>query len=132
MQPTKSEMNAIIETLHQNNMDATEIHGVISTAWGAIISVRRIREIAKEFKDGVRNSFERKFGSGRPSDPVKEDVTPLIMQHIIEDNGITIRELAQIYDISKDMVWRILTKYSKMKTNLLPFLMLRWKQLLLK
>ena len=99
---TDSEMYAVIETL-------TNIHDIIKNAWGEdTIKLRRIQVICKEFREGRRNSFERKAGSGRKKDPLRVENINNIKNLIEQDSKPTTRQIADQMELSKDMVLRIL------------------------
>ena len=55
-------------------------------------------------------------GSGCPLDDDRELLCISIRQNIMDDNGITIREIAEEYDIDKTMVWRILKRDLNMRS----------------
>ena len=108
MIPTTNEINCVIETLRRNGIKSTQIHEIITTAWGDILSIRRIQEIAKSFSDGTRNEFIRKEGSGRKSSDLRVEITSKVKEQLEENNKLTIRELSEEFDTSKDTIYRIL------------------------
>ena len=69
-------VNFFIATLVKNNFKAHEIHKLLTTAWGEDVkSLRRVQEIAKEVKDGERETCKRRDGSGRRiSTSTKENI----------------------------------------------------------
>lgn len=95
--------------MRRNDMKYTQIHNMITTAWGNIISLRRVQTIAKEYEDGTRQQLMRKEGSGRRKSDERINTAELI-QNDIEDNGgkITVRELAEKHGLSKDTTHRII------------------------
>jgi len=61
------DINLIIETLRRNEYKASDIHSIIATAWGEDkISLRRVQEVSKQYKEGVKVDFGKKAGSGTP------------------------------------------------------------------
>ena len=74
------------------------------------ISIRRIRDVCQEFRDGRRTSFGRKSGS-RPSisDSRRENVEA-VDQMINNDPHLTLREIARNLEISHTIVQRILVE----------------------
>ena len=66
MEINARDVNLIIETLRRNNYKSTDIHRILTTAWGdEVISVRQVQRISKEYEDGNRVDFKRKPDSGK-------------------------------------------------------------------
>ena len=64
MEFTQDRIMFLIETLH--DMKASEIHRIIENRWPNEISMRRVQEIVKSFKDGHVQCFGRAPGQSRP------------------------------------------------------------------
>ena len=109
MEVSSRDCYLLIETMRRNDMKCTQIHNMITTAWGNIISLRRVQTIAKEYGDGTRQQLMRKEDSGRRKSDERINTEELI-QNDIEDNGgkITVRELAEKHGLSKDTTHRII------------------------
>ena len=98
MEIQKQDINLLVETLRRNDYSAADIHRVISTAWGDnIVSLRRVQQIAKEFKEGKRKSFERAEGSGREKTEERSEKVAAIRHDMEEDSKTTSREIALKY-----------------------------------
>ena len=114
MNVTAHDISVIAETLRRNNFSSAEIHRVMCTAWGDVISLRRTQEIAKEFKDGTRTSLDRAEGSGRPVSRERTELVQRIKQDVEEDPHLSCRTLAALHEINHRMVYDILTVDLKM------------------
>lgn len=110
MEPTKHDINVFIHGLTMNNLTAAQIYRYIQTAWGNIISERRVREIAQEFANGDRTSYERTRGSGRQKTQKRLDLIDQVDEAITEDPHLSSRTLARMFDSSPSMIYRILTE----------------------
>lgn len=104
-------MMFLIESLRRCDMKGSEIHSILTRSWpDDAPSLRRVQQIMKEIRDGVRQTFERSHGSGRRSSDLRNDNIALIAQEIAEDNNLTVVELANMFDLSESMTYRILTE----------------------
>ena len=111
MELSTADVNMLVETLRRNDFKATEIHSIIAKAWGEeVITGRQVQRIAKEFAEGRRTSFGRKEGSGRKRDPARERYAADIENALRENHKCTVRQLAETFDISHDMVHTIITE----------------------
>lgn len=109
MEVTKDKLYFAIETARRNNMNASEIHEFIDNAWpGECPSVRHIRRLSKEFRDGERDTFERLPGSGRKQTETRKENVDEVRILIEEDSSITINQISARLDISHSMVQRII------------------------
>lgn len=109
MEISSRDINVIIETSRRNGLNATEIHQFIVNAWGEnLISLRRVQEITKAYREGTKDNFERVTGSGRPKSESRVQSVDDIRKAIEDDPCLTSRELSDIFQISKDTVLRIL------------------------
>lgn len=101
----------LIESLRRNGMSATEIHSILETAWPVEApSLRRVQTIVKEFNDGERTRFGRTFGSGRRKSDDRVRATEQVEEILIEDCSRTVRDLAEMSDLPKSTVHRIITE----------------------
>ena len=92
-------------------MKGTEIHQIIVNAWpNEALSLRRVQEILKDYKDEQRTSFSRQPGSGRQKSDQRLEGVELIAMAIEEDCTRTVRDLAYDLDMETTMVHRILTE----------------------
>lgn len=112
----RRDLYVIIETLRKNGLSGTKIESVITTAWGEIISLRRIQDIMKEFKSGERNTFDRDLGSGRPMSDKRLNLVDTIRQEIIDNPHISCRDLATLHDTSYCMIHNIVSNDLGMKS----------------
>lgn len=111
MQCTKENLYFAIETLRRNDMNASEIYSMLSIAWpNDCLSERRIREVCQQMRDGERDNFTRKQGSGRKkSDKRMESVAAV--QHVLEeDSTLSVQRISSILEIPHTMTQRILNE----------------------
>ena len=99
-----SHCHFLIESLRRCNYNATEIHGVISNAWPEEApSLKRVQVLVKEFTESTRQrsnsrkSDERNIAAEQVKDTIEEDSTR------------TVRDIADLVDITKTTVHGILT-----------------------
>ena len=61
MNATTDQVNFFIATLAKNDYKATEIHELLSFAWGEenVIKLRQVQTLARDFKSGERCDFTR-------------------------------------------------------------------------
>ena len=103
------ELNILVETLRRNNFNGTAIHEMITTAWRPDkVTLRWVKRLSKEFKDGERNNFHRAAGSGRPRDPKRQEYCEIIRVDLEADRKATTRQLAMKYNLSREMVRHII------------------------
>lgn len=110
MEIKSSDVNLIVETLRRAQFKGTQIHNIISTAWGDVISVRRVQKIMKEFEDGERTDFDRQLGSGRLKSQKRVDLIPLISEELATNKRLTCMELALMFDTNHRMIYDIITQ----------------------
>ena len=110
------EINVIVATLARNRKKGTEIHDIITTAWGNIISLRRVQQLTKEYQEEERADFERKDGSGRPKSSKRLEIVPLIREALNANKGATCEELAQRFNTNHRMVYDVITEELSMRS----------------
>ena len=111
MEPTQRNLYCFIDGLRRNGLKASEIHRMIVRAFGEDkISERRVREVVQEFRDGVRESYDRCLGSGRQVSDKRTDLVDYVRAEIEMDQHISIRRLAAIHDTSYGVMYRIVTE----------------------
>lgn len=111
MEFTAEGMYFLIETHRRCNTKCTEIHRILSTAWpDDCPSVRRIQQIVKEFEDGTRNTYSQARGQGRPTSELRNNSIERVEAAIQNDNALSLRELAEMLDLSESMIHRILSE----------------------
>lgn len=99
----------LIETLRRNGMKGTEAHRIITTAWpDENITVRHVQRLMKEFSDNKRTSFDRAGGSGRRKSELRENSITLIEEIINENSSLSVKDIADMLDLSFSMAHRIL------------------------
>ena len=81
------EINVIVATLARNRKKGTEIHDIITTAWGNVISLRRVQQLTKEYQEEQRADFKRKDGSGRQKSEKRLEIVPLIREALDANKG---------------------------------------------
>ena len=90
-------------------MKRTQVHEIIKTAWpDDTVTVRDIQRLMKEFSDGERNSFDRMDGSGRRVSDVRNEIISLVEESVNSNNSLSVRDIADMHDLSFGMVLRIL------------------------
>ena len=110
------EMNVIVATLARNRKKGTEIHGIITTAWGNVISLRRVQQLTREYQEEQRADFERKEGSGRQKSEKRLEIVPLIRDALDANKGATCEELAQRFNTNHRMVYDVITEELSMRS----------------
>ena len=110
MNAKQCDLNFFVATLTRNNYKASEIHRLLVESWGegSTLSLRRVQQIAKEFKEEERQSFERKEGSGRPRTSTTDDNIEIVKEMIEEDCHLSSIEIAAVIGIEETSVRRIL------------------------
>ena len=105
MECTKEKQYFLIESLRRNNMNASEIYEIVSIAWPEeCLSVRRIREICQDIRNGDRTDFNRTVGSGRKSSVLRLNSVGQVEQLIIDDPSMSVQRIAHYLQISHTMV----------------------------
>lgn len=124
---SQRDLNLLVETFRRLNYSAKETYKAITVAWGAsCIKLRRVQGIYSEFSKGERANLERKEGSGRKSDENKVEIIEMVKQHFEQGNQSTTRELAEKFNTSKDMIWRILVndlEFKCMSNRWVPYVL---------
>ena len=110
MERPQNELYFLILTLQKNNMKATEIHRIITNAHGNIISLRRIQDIATEFKSGERRRTSRAEGSGRPSSSSTDENANIIAEIVEADPHVSCKLVEDLTNIPTSSAHRILTE----------------------
>ena len=109
MEVTVKDIKVIIETLRRNEFKGTDIHNIITVAWGEDkISIRQVQRIMKEFEDNIRPNFERKEGSGRKKDPERIAKVGEVERLMVDNPKLTTREVGELLEMSHQMVFHIL------------------------
>lgn len=72
------------------------------------LSVRRVQQIAREFKDGDRDDVTRQVGSGRPRTLKTEANIRMVEEMVEADDGISYRAIAEATGIPKSTVFEIM------------------------
>ena len=101
-----------IQTMVKEGIEATEIHRILSDAWGInnVLSKRRVQHVAKEYRENDRMVCKRREGSGAPRMARVEQSVEHVQLLIQENPHISIQEISDITEISWSSVQRILTK----------------------
>lgn len=111
MEYTKDKAYFFIETLRRCGFSATDIQSHLETGWpDEAMKLRQVQQLVKEFKEGSRTSFERNHGSGRPESDLRKQSIDIVSNLIEEDNNRTVRDIAHLTEIDKNMVHRIITE----------------------
>ena len=112
MELTKEMRNCLIESLRRCDFKPQEIHNVLKTAWpNDSLCLQQVSKLCKEFREGDRNSFTRKNGSGRSKSERRDQSVEQVRAIIEQDNCLSYRSIAaQLDDVSESMVYRILTE----------------------
>ncbi len=111
MECTKEKMYFLIESLRRCNYTATKIHTILMQSWpDQSLSVRRIQELCKEFKEGNRCTFSRIDGSGRNYSDERYAKVEEIKRLIDDNNSLSTRAIARTVDITQSMAQRILSE----------------------
>ena len=80
---------------HSNTPNANEIHKIIETSWpDDCLSQRRVQRLCKEFKDGNRDSFERKDETGKTKSISRTENVEQVRQLLEEDSTLTVQRIA--------------------------------------
>lgn len=109
MEISKDKLYFLIESLRRCDFNATEIHGLINRSWPDYCpSVINIRKRCQEFREGTRNSFERKEGSGRAKSDSRTENVDAVLALIEEDSSLTLRHIGERLQISHTIVERII------------------------
>lgn len=109
MECTKDRQYFLIESLRRNDMNATEVHNIISRAWPEeCLSVVQIRKIMRDFNTGDRETFKRKDGSGRRKSEHRLENINAVRELLDEERNLTEEQIARRLEISNSMVHRIL------------------------
>ena len=116
MEVKSREINIIVETLRRNNYRGTEIHSIITAAWGDVITVRRVQQIMKEYATDRRQDFDRELGSGGVKSQKRLDLVPLVRDELSENKRLTCNELAIMFDTNVRMIHHIITDDLDMKS----------------
>ena len=75
-----------------------------------MVTLRRVQQIAKEFKEGNRDSFDRAEGSGRPSTSTSDENVERVRLIIENDCRLRCTAIANVTGIPARSVNRILSK----------------------
>ena len=107
---SKENLYFLIETLRRNGMKASAIHNIMNEAWPEdSFSERHVRKLVQEFRDGNRDSFTRKQGSGKDVSVVRTQAIERVEALIDGNSSLTVRQIATELGLSKTMVHEILT-----------------------
>ena len=102
-------------TLQRSDMKASDIHRIIVRAHGNIINLRRVQDIAKEFKTGERRITTRAEGSGKSPSCIDENAN-VIVELVESDPHVSCHHLEDLTSIPQSSVHRILTKDQSKKS----------------
>lgn len=110
MQASTEGVNFYICTMIGNDIPCTKIHELLVTTWGDnVISLRQVQRIAKDFKDGTRqSSYKRQPGSGRPRTSRTVENIAAVSDLIEEDPNISLSHLSTVLNLDDSTVHRIL------------------------
>jgi len=112
---TRENYRFFILTCWKNNMEAKEIHQLLSHAWGNDApSIVTIRQWINKFESGEEN-IEEKPRSGRPNEAVSQRNIDLIEEAVNKNPHITTRELERNVGISHERVVNIIHKHLGLK-----------------
>ena len=110
MEPSTDHINFFIETLRRNNKSGTEIHQLLTSAWGEdVMTLRRVQQIVHDFKEKQKTCFSRSEGSGRPRSTERVNLKTNIEDDLISDPHVSIRQLPAKYGVSNSLVHSIIT-----------------------
>ena len=116
-QASTERINFFVATLVKNDFKAHEIHILLTTAWGEDVkSLRRVQEIAKEIRDGERESCKRKDGSGRRASISTDENIQRVRTLIDEDPHVSVQYISTHLEIPTTTVHRIIRKHLEMKS----------------
>jgi [histone H3]-lysine36 N-dimethyltransferase SETMAR len=115
MNATTENINFFVAVLSTNSFSVVEIHSLLVNASGDVKSLRRIQDIAKEYKRNEREGATRKEGSGRPSTTTTEEKVAEVKQLLDEDSNLSIRGIATLAEVTVNAAYRIMTEKLKMK-----------------
>ena len=109
-------VNFFIATLVKNDFKATKIYNLLTTAWGEVKSLRRVQEIAKEVRDGERETCKRKDGSGRRISNSTEENIQHVRELIHADPHVSVQYISTYLEIPTTTVHRIIRNHLNMKS----------------
>lgn len=111
MEVKPNALNFFVSTLSRNGYKGTEIHNLLTNAWGEedMVSLRRVQQISKEFENG-RESMKRAVGSGRPRTSLTPDNIETVRELIEDDCMISCSHVSNLTGIPERSVHRLLTK----------------------
>ena len=109
---TQDERNFFIITLAKNDYTSVAIHDLLCNAWGNVMTLRAVRKVVKQYKDGdwPDSSFGRATGSGRPTSVSRNDDVNAVRQLLDNDNTLSCRAIASLSDLNYRTVRRIITE----------------------
>ena len=112
MNATTDQVNFFIATLAKNDYKATEIHELLSFAWGEenVIKLRQVQTLARDFKSGERCDFTRKEGSGRPLEVRTDSNVNRIRELVQEDQTMSLSAVCAETGLGRTSAYTILTK----------------------
>lgn len=110
MNAKQCDINFFVATLTRNNFKVSDIHRLLVESWGEenTMSLRRVQQIAKEYKEDERTLFQRKEGSGRPRSSTADENVAIVREMIEEDCHLSCPEIARVIGIEETSVRRIL------------------------
>lgn len=111
MELDSRDLNLLVMFCTKNDINATSTHEMITNAFGHnVIGIRRVQKIAKEIKEGKRETVERNEGSGRPRSEKRNSIDVDEIKDEIRNNNdsISLRYLAEEYGTSVCMMSNII------------------------
>ena len=92
-------------------MKGTQIQSIIHQAWpDNDMNVRRVQQIMEEFRNGQRTTFNRAPGGGRQQSEARVEGVHFVEEAITKDCTLTLRDIANRFDMSTSMAYRILSE----------------------
>lgn len=110
MNTTIENINFLVAVLTKNDYPATKIHELLVNACGEIKSLRRIQEIAHDYRSNRRTGHSRLEGSGRPQAQTTDENMNKVKQLLDEDCHLSVRGVAAITGFSYSSVYRIISQ----------------------
>jgi hypothetical protein len=106
---TTENVNFFVKVLSCNGLNATKIHSYLVNELGDdnCVSIRRIQQLAREFKEG-REDTVRIVGSGRPRSTRTEENIRMVSEMVEADGGVPYRVISDLTNLPKTSVQEII------------------------
>lgn len=103
-------INFFIKIMSLNGFSGVKITEYLENALGDQfnLTARRVQQVSKEFKEGIRVDVERQLGSGRPRTLKTENNIRIVEEMIQADDGISHRAISEATGIPKSTVFEII------------------------